>query len=96
VRSAWAREPTRLVIQSVVAIARGLRQADRRRARRRHADVALLRQLGFDYVQGYFLGSHGRSTPFSPSSAARRTARTAPSDPRPPTQRRMMNSGDLQ
>jgi diguanylate cyclase (GGDEF)-like protein/PAS domain S-box-containing protein len=56
VRDACATRTDRLVIQAVVAIARGLGKQTVAEHVGDDATVALLRELGVDYGQGYFLG----------------------------------------
>ena len=56
VREACATRTDRLVIQSVVAIARGLGKETVAEHVGDTPTVALLRELGVDYGQGYFLG----------------------------------------
>ena len=56
VRDAVATRTDRLVIQAVVAIARGLGKQTVAEHVGDDATVALLRELGVDYGQGYFLG----------------------------------------
>jgi diguanylate cyclase (GGDEF)-like protein/PAS domain S-box-containing protein len=56
VRDACATRTDRLVIQSVVAIARGLGKETVAEHVGDTPTVALLRELGVDYGQGYFLG----------------------------------------
>jgi EAL domain-containing protein (putative c-di-GMP-specific phosphodiesterase class I) len=56
VRDACATRTDRLVIQAVVAIARGLGKETVAEHVGDDATVALLRDLGVDYGQGYFLG----------------------------------------
>jgi diguanylate cyclase (GGDEF)-like protein/PAS domain S-box-containing protein len=56
VRDACATRTDRLVIQAVVAIARGLGKETVAEHVGDDATVALLRELGVDYGQGYFLG----------------------------------------
>jgi len=56
VRDAVATRTDRLVIQAVVAIARGLGKETVAEHVGDDATVALLRELGVDYGQGYFLG----------------------------------------
>ena len=56
VRDACVTRTDRLVIQSVVAIARGLGKQTVAEHVGDQPTVALLRELGVDYGQGYFLG----------------------------------------
>ncbi len=56
VRDSCLTPTDRLVIQSVVAIARGLGKQTVAEHVGDAATVALLRHLGVDYGQGYFLG----------------------------------------
>ncbi len=78
VRDACGTRTDRLVIQSVVAIARGLGKQTVAEHVGDDATVTLLRELGVDYGQGYFLGKPRPLEPFLAELAS------APSDARTP------------
>ncbi len=78
VRDACGTRTDRLVIQSVVAIARGLGKQTVAEHVGDDATVALLRELGVDYGQGYFLGKPRPLEPFLAQLASAPSGAHAP------------------